>query len=206
MRLSLISSALFALSFVPLHAGSDLKSEKDVVAVSTPFDKGRLELQSASGVMISVGPFGPALDYYSTAYRLGLMLNTPEGDGFFRGNFEVLLEAFVGSVFDGPGSALGGGALLLRYNFVPAESKWTYFFQLGGGGLTNDIYKDHSQRLIGTQGEFDLEAAIGVQYFFSDRWSGNIEADFRHISNAGINERNVGLNSVGGSVGLGYHF
>jgi hypothetical protein len=74
------------------------------------------------------------------------------------------------------------------------------------GAVYNDIYTAHSQRLIGQAWEIDLEAAVGVRYFFSDRWSANLEGGFRHISNAGMNDRNVGLNSIGVTIGLGRHF
>lgn len=197
-----------AISTTPSRAGSDAMVEnKHVVMTSTPFDKGRLELQSASGAYFSIGHSNqPGLNYSTSSYRLGLMLNTPEGDGPFRGNFELMLQLMYGSVFDGPGNYLGGGAVILRYNFVQPDSKWVPYFQLGAGAIYNDIYKDKNQRLLGTNWEADLEATVGVRYFFNERWSGNLEGGFRHNSNADNGDRNVGLNSLGGGVGLGYHF
>ncbi len=209
MRLSYLA-ILLAVSFIPgARAGSALVDDKKAVipTIATPFDQGRLELQSSSGAFFSLnGEDRPTLNYSSTAYRLGIMLNDPVGDGCFRGNFELMLEAFVGSVFDGPGNVLAGGALILRYNFVQPEAKWVPYFQIGAGALYNDIHQDPSQRLIGQAWEIDLEASLGIRYFFNDLWSANLEGSFRHISNAGLNDRNVGLNSLGGGVGLGYHF
>jgi len=206
MRLPILIS-VFASIVVSAYAGPDLAPEKTVLAVETPFDKGKLELQSATGAYFSVGGSDrPTLNYSSTAYRLGIMLNDPAGDGMLRGNLELMLQLFGGSVFDGPGDALGGAAVVLRYNFVPVDGKWVPYVQIGAGAVYSDIYKDQNQRLIGQAWEFDLEATIGVRYFFNNRWSANLEGGYRHISNADTNDRNVGLNSIGAGIGLGLHF
>ncbi len=182
-------------------------SEKSVAVVETPFDKGKMELQSSTGAYWSVDPGGrPTLNYYSSSYRLGWMLSTPEGDGCLRGNCEFLIQIFYGSVFDGPGNALGGAGFLFRYNFVQPESRWVPYLQVGGGVLYNDIYRDHSQKLIGQAWEIELEAQIGIRYMWSDRLSVALEGGYKHISNAGMNDRNLGLNSLGATVGLGIHF
>ncbi len=179
-----------------------------VTVIETPFDKGKLETQSNTGAYFSVGGSDrPTINYTSTAYRLGLMLYTPEGDGAFRGNVELLLEASYASVFDdNPGNYIGGGAVLLRYNFVQPGAKWVPYIQIGAGAVYNDIYKDRSQRLIGQAWEIQAGAALGIRYFFSERLSVNLEGGYRHISNAGMDDRNIGLNSLGGGVGLGLHF
>jgi outer membrane protein W len=116
------------------------------------------------------------------------------------------LQLFGGPIFEGPGDGLGGATILLRYNFVQPDAKWVPYIQIGAGVAYSDVYKDQSQRLIGQAWEWDLEAALGIRYFFNDRWSANLQAGYRHISNADSADRNVGLNSIGGTVGLGYHF
>jgi len=96
--------------------------------------------------------------------------------------------------------------VVLRYNFVQPDSKWVPYVQIGGGAVYNDIYKDRSQRLTGQAWEIQASAAIGVRYLLNDRWSVNLEGGYRHISNAGMDDRNVGLNSLGGGIGLCRHF
>src|SRR4051812_17829392 len=126
--------ALVTMSVSSALAGSELRSEKTVVATVTPFDQGKWELQSASGAYFSVGGGDrPTLNYSSTAYRLGLMLQTPGGDGLLRGNCELMLQFFGASIFDGPGNGLGGAAVLLRYNCVQPGARWVPYIQLGMG-------------------------------------------------------------------------
>jgi lipid A 3-O-deacylase len=209
MRFATNSTVVLLLFLLAVQAqgGTSTTGEKTSVTTETPFDKGKLELQSASGAYFSVGHSDqPSLNYSSTAYRLGIMLNTPDGEGWLRGNCELMLQLFGGSVFDGPGNYLGGAAVVLRYNFVQPQAKWVPYAQIGAGAVYNDIYKDQSQRLIGEAWEFDLEATIGIRYFLNNRWSANLEGGYRHISNADGNGRNVGLNSLGAGIGLGYHF
>jgi hypothetical protein len=207
MRYPLLLSAVFAFIQIQAQGGTETKQEKAITVETTPFDQGKLELQSQSGVWFSFGGTDrPTLNYSSTAYRLGLMLHTPSGEGCLRGNCELMLQLFGASVFDGPGNALGGATVLLRYNFVQPGAKWVPYAQLGVGEIYNDIYHDHSQRLIGQAWEIDLEASVGIRYMFNDRWSAAIEGGYRHNSNGGSNDRNVGLNSLGATIGLGRHF
>jgi hypothetical protein len=188
-----------------LEAGYEIKEVAQPV-LETPFDKGKFEWQSASGAYFSVGDsHRPTLNYSTTALRLGVMLHSPDGNGILRGNCEFLVQAIGGSVFDGPGDYFVGGTLIFRYNFVQPGAHWVPFIQIGAGMVYNDIYLDETQRLLGQAWEFDLEAALGIRYFFNDRWSANLEGGYRHISNADQADRNVGLNSVGATVGLGYH-
>jgi len=208
MRLTILIPALLTFTLGSAMAGQMVTEGKVATSVeTTPFDQGKFELQSASGAYFSIGHKDqPSLNYTSSAYRLGIMLNTPSGDGCLRGNCEFLLQVMYGSVFDGPGNYLGGATAILRYNFVQPGSKWAPYIQIGAGAIYTDIYKDQSQRLIGQAWEADLEATIGISYYFNNRWSANLEGGYRHNSNADNNARNVGLNSLGGAIGLSRHF
>jgi lipid A 3-O-deacylase len=207
MRLSIAAAVAFFVVLVHAKGGTETTADKKIVVTESPFDRGKLELQSSSGAYFSVGSGNRGtLNYSATAYRLGVMLQSPSGDGCFRGNCELLLQLFGGSVFDGPGNALGGAAIMLRYNFVQPEARWVPYIQIAAGTVYSDIYKDHEQRLIGQAWEIDLEAALGIRYLFNDRWSANLEGGYRHISNADYNDRNVGLNSLGVTAGLGRHW
>ena len=94
----------------------------------------------------------------------------------------------------------------MRYNFIQPNARLVPYFQIGGGGLYIDSYKDQSQRLIGQAFEFNLQAALGLRYLINDKWAICIEGAYRHISNADLAPRNIGLNSVGGFAGVSYFY
>jgi hypothetical protein len=148
----------------------------------------------------------PAINYEFQTVRLGWMLGDVKGSGIWRGNGEFLLGAYGGPVTQGPGGGLFGWEFILRYNFLPENSRFRPFAQLGAGGLYNDIYKTGSQIVIGSGFEFMLHAGFGTHIMLGDHWALNLEADFRHISNADTASRNGGLNSLGGTVGFSYFF
>ena len=54
--------------------------------------------------------------------------------------------------------------------------------------------------------EFILHGGLGGHYMLNDQWAVNVEAEYRHISNAELSSRNAGLNSLGGTLGLSYFF
>ena len=123
-----------------------------------------------------------------------------------RGNFEFLAEVFGGGVFNGPGNALCGGVLWLRYNWVQPDAWLVPYLQIGAGGLWNDAYHDRSQRAIGEAFEFNLQANLGFRLMLNPRWAIAIEGGYLHVSNAGLANRNMGVDSLGGRVGMSYFF
>jgi hypothetical protein len=192
------------LSTTPLlHAGQEVYTEAKGVAPTDefPFEKGNFELQVLAGSFFSIN-HSPDLDYAVGTIRAGWMLNSPSGSGVLRGNVEFLIEAFGAAVIEGPGDVMAGGTLILRYNFVQPEATVVPYFQIGGGGLYNDIHEDQSQRLIGSAFEFNLQASLGVRWFLSERCAFVVEGGYRHISNANSADRNVGVDSLGGHIGF----
>lgn len=196
-----------------VHAGADV-SKSSVIPVEPgdpAFRKGAFDLQVMSGVLFSVQRttfLRPNLDYNLSTVRVGYMLDNVYGHGFLRGNDELMLEAAGGSIFVGPGAALGGLSLVYRRNFLyPAvESRLVPYFQVGGGGVYSDAYHTHPQRELGSPGEFDLHVDVGLRYRVTPEWSLDTEFDFRHLSNADISGRNYGSNDIGGLIGVSRSF
>ena len=210
-RLSIVALCLISAA---ARAGdtistTDAKDAKTTVVESTPFDKGKREFQLSSGALTSLFNFGehrPKITDFDVSMRLGWMLYTPEGSGFFRGNFEFLIEAEGALDVQGPKTGMVGGNLILRYNFVQPDSKWVPYFQIQGGGVYTNIDHDSQQDLIGRDEEFFLGTGVGIRYFLNQRTALTLEADFRHNSDADTADRNIGLNSVGGMLGFSVFF
>jgi Lipid A 3-O-deacylase (PagL) len=187
-------------SEVTPHRLSAIESRSD-------FSQGLWEFEETTGAFFSLNSgFGrPKIDYAVETLRLGVMLSNPHGSGVFAGNFEFLLDVLGGVIFQGPGNGLGGGTMGLRYNFVQPQASLVPFVQLGAGGCYSDI-AESPQELLGSHLNFLGQASIGVRSRFSQRWSAILQANYNHMSNAGLTTRNDGLDAIGGTVGLGYNF
>lgn len=196
----------------PVHAGDVSKSGVVPIEQADPaFRRGAFDLQVMSGVLFSVQRttfLRPNVDFNLGVIRVGYMLDGVYGSGFFRGNDEVMLEGAGGSIFVGPGTALGGLSVMYRRNFLwpSVQSRLVPYFDLGGGGVYSDAYHVHPQREFGSPGEFDLQAGLGLRFRLTRQWSLDAEANFRHLSNADISGRNYGINSIGGLLGVSRSF
>lgn len=206
---AVFASATLLASAAISHAGHEISDPKINVQTS-PFDKGMKEFQLGVEGMWSLDNGGekrPALNDVDLIGRLGWMLYSPSGDGFLRGNCELLIDAGVGAIYDGPGDVLVELALVLRYNFVQPNARCVPYFQIGAGGeYSNASSSDSKQRLLGTEFLFNLQGALGVRFMLSDRSAFYVEANYRHVSNADTGSRNIGLNSLGGQVGYSWFF
>jgi hypothetical protein len=166
-----------------------------------------MEVEISGGAFGSIGTKGtpkrPDVGYAIGEIRAGWMVTTPSGDGFLRGNLEILAGVFGGGIFCGPGDGLVGADLYFRYNFVQPESKIVPFIQVGGGGVYSDAANDDPvQRNIGSDWSFVLEAEIGIRYHLKKNLAITTGVEYRHISNASTADRNQGLNSLGGLIGI----
>lgn len=198
--------SLFALA-APSHAGQPMPEPPP--ATASPFDRGTRELQLGPTAFFSVANNDHGRDKLNDAglaVRFGTMLNSPSGPGCLRGNCELLGELFATGIYEGPGDVLLGGTVFLRYNFVQPEAAWVPYFQLGVGGVYSNAYNDHSQRVLGSAVEFNLQASLGLRRMMGENRAFFIEGGYRHISNAGLADRNIGLNSLGVTLGVSWFF
>lgn len=215
MSLPKLLAALFTLAAVaaPLQAGQqvvDSKHSKEVID-DFPYKKGAWEIGLNGGAFGSISTHGtavrPDMGYAIGELRAGLMLSDIHGDGIFRGNWEFLGEAFGGGIFSGPGDVLVGLDIYLRYNFVQPQSRIVPYIQVGGGGLYSDAAHDDAvQRNLGSDFLFSLQAEIGVRYHLSKNVAITTAFEYRHFSNAGLADRNVGLNGLGGTLGVAWFY
>ena len=207
VELLCVIASLFALPSA--KAGVTTSTPFETSVLELPFHKGAHEFAFVEGAYISWTQNSfrrPSFNYQLTSLRVGWMLTDVHRTGMLRGNCELLLEAFGGPVFQGPGTEIAGGTLMTRYNFVQPHARIVPWAQIGVGGLYCDAYRRRDQMELGSGFEFNLQGSVGLSYFLSSRWAITGEAGYRHISNADTTSRNAGVNSVGGLAGLGYFF
>lgn len=191
--------------------GPDLSKSVTTVEAG-PFDRGGHEVSVTGGFLYSpvVATGGrPILNYGQGDASWGWMLTSPAplfGKDWLRGNWEVLGNVFGADVVRGPSGFMAGGRLQMRYNFVQPASRWVPFFQIGAGGLGDNIYHHQDQSLVGGGFEFTLVADGGLRYFLTPKCAAILMIDFEHVSNANTASRNVGINAGGGMVGMGFFF
>lgn len=214
-RRSVIRSRYLPLLFLSALALSSAVAGEDRISTSfrsnePGYVKGTREIEVLGGGFTSFNHATrkrPQVDFALTSVREGWMLNDVRS-GIFFGNEEFLIDVFAGPILNGPGSIMAGATLILRHNFVTRSGEFFVpYYQMGLGGLCSDAANaDRVQFGIGTTFEFNLQATLGARWRVNRSWSINTEIGYRHISNAGLDSRNGGVDAVGGFIGLGHMF
>ena len=157
-----------------------------------------------AGVGVGMAAFGgtQAHDLALTSLSYGHMLGAVLGGGhWYRGNFEYRIELFGGAQYSPSSEWLVGFTPHLRYNFATG-TRWIPFFDAGAGVTATGI--QHPD--LGGTFEFNLQPAIGVHWFVRDHLALTGEVKYLHMSCAGIDRPNLGLNDVTGMIGLTWFF
>jgi lipid A 3-O-deacylase len=123
------------------------------------------------------------------------------GDRWYRGNWELLAELFGGAQFNPDTAYVTGIGPLLRYNFAPGH-RWVPFFDAGAGVAATDIRNGD----LSTTFEFNLQFGAGAHFFLKDNLAITLQYRFIHISNAGIEFPNLGVNTSTFLLGLTWFF
>jgi hypothetical protein len=166
--------------------------------------RGTLEIGAVGGYLQGIDVLTADSGNRSAVYalpRIGMVVTSDIGSRFYRANLEVLLEPLYARYYKPFYANAAGGSVLFKYNFL-AFGRWMPYWDLGLGALWTDLAPRIPEQ--STQFNFVLESGPGVQYFVTDRVALTLGARFHHISNAGLGDRNRGLNSTLGYVGLSF--
>jgi hypothetical protein len=66
---------------------------------------------------------------------------------------------------------------------------------VGSGVVYTEAYKDMNKELIGQSIKFNSRGSLGTRHLPARNWLFNAELMSQHISSAGLEERNIGVNS-----------
>lgn len=122
-------------------------------------------------------------------------------DHWYRGNWELMADLFGGQQFSPDHAYLIGAAPLLRYDFATG-SRWIPFFDFGAGATATDIRNGD----LSTTFEFNLQAGAGTHFFLRNNLALTFQYRFIHLSNAGIEFPNLGVNNSTFLLGLAWFF
>jgi lipid A 3-O-deacylase len=156
------------------------------------------------GVDLGIATFGSrqSHDLALISLSYGHMLGRVRGEGhWYRGNLEFRAELFGGGQYSPSKEWLIGLTPHLRYNFATG-TRWIPFCDAGAGVTATGI---GAPDLSGTF-EFNLQPAIGVQWFVRDNLALTSELKYLHLSCGGLHSPNLGANGVVGMMGLTWFF
>jgi hypothetical protein len=190
----------------PAHVGSACNFDIDQSNAIFP-DPTSYQMLTGAYFSTKLGPPIPTFNYVPVSFRIGWDLGPPwGGDSPFPGHWEFLADVTGAAITSSYGTWFAGSSFFLRYNWTDPGSLLIPYAQGGVGGIVNDAYKDRCQRAVGQAFEFYLHAELGLKCMIAPNLSLDFEGGLQHISNAGLADRNYGVNALGGSVGLTYYF
>jgi lipid A 3-O-deacylase len=159
-----------------------------------------LQMGASHGIHIFGGNSRHDLAIASLTY--GHMLGSKiGGNHWYSGNFEIRGELFSGGQFEPSKDWLVGASPHLRYNFATG-TRLVPYVDAGAGVTATSIGPPD----LGGTFELNLQAATGVLWFVKDDIALSLEARFLHLSSAGIEHPNLGVNTVFGMLGVSWFF
>lgn len=188
-------AALVALPGFGSQTGHALAAQPGSYDSAFGFGKQSLGISGGYGLALPVGGTdSPELEDIQFVYvtpRWGVGISDPLGDrSWYRGNFELLLEGTFLYMFEPKHGIAGGLAPVFRYNFLTG-TRIIPFLQVGAGVIA--LHADLERQADGLN--FILQSGLGLHFFVSQSTALTGEWRFHHISNAGIHNRNAGINS-----------
>lgn len=191
----LLSSLLLAGARVALPASdfSMVITNKPIWTAEGGFVKGTKEfgLSLGAGFGMEVITSSDTHDWALGSVRYGCIFTDLVGSNhWYRGNYELLIELFGGMQFYPDNAYVVGGGPILRYNFATGK-RWIPFIDLGGGIAATDIRNGD----LSTTFEFNLQGGAGVHLFVRKEVALTFQYRFIHLSNAGLEYPNLGVNN-----------
>ena len=120
-----------------------------------------------------------------------------EGQHWYDGTLSALLMGTVVRNFEPHSGDAGGAVAALRYTVRRGHTLRPYFEAGLGVGKLDFRLKDQADGVC-----FFIHTTIGVRWSVSDRFALLAGFNWQHISNAGINPPNPGLDTLGIRIGI----
>jgi hypothetical protein len=190
---------------VVLNSGHNKNSHDYWPAVQKEgFNKGAQEAGFSLGAGTGATIFGSSVRHdHALAYaHYGqITSNLLEQGHWYAGNVELRAELIAGSQFSPDSRYIIGAAFGPRYYFA-TSTHWIPFIDLGiGAGATDISHPD-----LSTTFEFFLQLSAGTLYMLKDNLAFSFEVQEFHISNAGLDDPNNGVNTIMFIGGLSWFF
>ena len=137
---------------------------------------------------------------WNLGLRYGLILTSPHGPGFMRGQLEYAFDVVpVWVITQKTNTAYGGSVDPFAFKWILNSPKKVkpYFLIEGGTLFTNTKVPEGTSQI-----NFTTAAGFGA-HFLGEKHNFAVEVRFQHISNAGISNPNPGINTIQVRLGFG---
>jgi len=133
--------------------------------------------------------------------RFGYFLSDETGQGWYRGQFEHIVELPLHLVVDPRNRIMTGANLLASWKFTDLAQDRLYPYLFAGGGV---LFVDLGLPTMGSRLDFSYGGGNGLQYLIRKDLAVSAEYRYHHISNAGTAEPNEPLNSSKFLLGISF--
>jgi len=137
---------------------------------------------------------------WNLGLRYGLILTSPHGPGFLRGQAEYAFDVVPAWVIvQKTNTAYGGGLNPFAFKWILSTPKKVkpYFVIEGGTLFTTTQVPEGTSRV-----NFTSSGGFGA-HFLGEKHNFSAEVRLMHISNAGISSPNPGINTIQVRIGFG---
>ena len=197
--------SLSALVLVTLWIEGGIAVAQSSFEARNVLTKGTVELGGALGYAqgTTVVGNGPSANRSAVFVmpRLGVVLTDPQGNSWWQGNVELLVQPVFARFTEPFAAEAAGGSFLLKYNFL-SFGRWVPFWDAGAGMIWTNLAPRIPEQ--STPFEFVLETGPGVHYFATDRIIWTMGVRLHHISNANLGDRNTGINGILPYIGISF--
>ena len=161
-----------------------------------------LSVEGGYGEQVNLGDATiTELDFFTAGLRLGFFPWGIGGPGPLAGALEIGVEPLYQRFFDPVDAYFAGLAAVTRYHFTSLGRVVPYLEIAGSAGYTDLRVREQDTNFV-----FLLFGGVGASYFVTERTSIYAGYRFQHISNAGIDSPNRGIDSHTGVFGLSMFF
>jgi hypothetical protein len=176
-----------------------LLGARDLRAQGSPENSSR-ELQIWTGGGHGINGSTSDTGVWNLGLRYGLILTSPHGPGFLKGQLEYAFDVVPAWVLtQKTNTAYGGGVNPFAFKWILSEPKKVKpFFEIEGGTLFTN--KEVPERT--SQVNFTTSGALGM-HILGEKHNWSAEVRFMHISNAGMTTPNPGINTIQVRIGWG---
>lgn len=196
-RRGLVKRKMIAIGVMGLLLG--LAGAKQSRAQGSPENSSR-ELQIWTGGGHGINGSTSGTGVWNLGLRYGLILTSPHGPGFMKGQLEYAFDVVPAWVIvQKTDTAYGGGINPFAFKWILSQPKKVKpFFEVEGGTLfTNKQVPEGTSQI-----NFTTSGALGM-HILGEKHNWSAEVRFMHISNAGMTTPNPGINTIQVRIGWG---